>query len=215
MRQPIAIGNNDPVILSLVKDGGRSARKCTDKEFIDIFEAAYKLPFADILQLDVNNLLPDIEKTYDKTDKFYKMYKDMVKNAFIYYTSIDAEGKISNNLNYCGMHSTAKGLRYIGIDVNDDEESDPEAGLPVYVILYIDTKDKIRLYIPMYGNNININAMSPLNSEAEGEGYDELDNGLNYPVKYYKSDSYGDDYAEDDRNYLHCMEDIDKHIKLV
>lgn len=151
---------------------------------------------------DIIDLLLSLEECYGCTH----VEKDLMTN-FQYENILEKDDIDQTHVLYdiMGMQTTNKGITFIGLLAGTDY------GLPFYMIVYTDDKNKLRGYIPKKGNAIN-----PLTKQPFGDG-DHDDDTIAKKIGFA---SYQDMVVNETRAEKHLynkqtiIQDITKRLQL-
>ena len=185
----------------MAKSGGRIAKRVTKEELTErIFkeiqsDGEYDDGF-DIDQLwrkiakDVSKISFDFENSSFMKEEGHNENCDDSEDFEEYDNFSKKEEKSEYEIfeNY-DIHTLENGLTYCLCGAGGDWEE------PVYFIVYIDNKNKIRGYIPTEGNTFNVKYKCAYGSEENCENYEEDEENENY-----EEDEENENYEEDEEN---------------
>ena len=156
--------NNNPALLEIAKENKTKARKITISElishmknlaeigenktgYLNLSESLYSFDGS-----SVNNLCNFLESSGDCIDNTNKL------SMFNHVGSL------------IGFHTLSNGAAYYGFYF-----SETIYDVPAFAVMYYDSKEaKLKVYVPLYGNAINLETLSGLGAEANSFYFDDV-----------------------------------------
>lgn len=156
----------------MAKSGGRIAKKVTKEELAKAIQKAIISDDEYDDGYDDYKLVQKIEKDVSKInfdfENFYFMKEEEYTDSD--FSSEKEEISEYENLENYDIYTLENGLTYCLCCAGGDWEE------PVYFIVYIDNKNKLRAYVPSKGNTYNLKYKCAYGSEENCENYEEDEN---------------------------------------
>ena len=156
--------NNNPALLEIAKENKTKARKITISELISHMK--------NLAQVGKNN-----RGYLNLSESLYSFEGSSVNNLCAFFESsgdcIDNTNTLSmfdNIGSLIGFHTLSNGAAYYGFYF-----AETAYDIPTFGVMYYDSKEsKLKVYVPLYGNAINLETLSGLGAEANSFYFDDV-----------------------------------------
>ena len=156
--------NNNPALLEIAKENKTKARKITISELISHMKSLAEVGKNNTGYLNLSESLYSFEGgSVNNLCKFLESSGDCIDNT-------NTLSMFDNIGSLIGFHTLSNGAAYYGFYF-----AETSYDVPAFGVMYYDSKEaKLKIYVPLYGNAINLETLSGLGAEANSFYFDDV-----------------------------------------